>query len=252
MNKAFCRKRVLFSFVLTGCLIFFNLSCGLDTFYELKSPFNIVHKPDCSSIDYTESYFEFFTGAAPDSGVPIKFFGTDVYYKIYQSSSTLQNQVNELIAVANREESTSVAASRMIETYKYQPLRGAGYDNVNVLFPAKPKEEDEDKKVDLVSIRLSNYQDLYPAHITVNGGNIYNSTSRVVPVRNLPSKPSFSFASLNDDLRPKSDDADVSSSSNNPDLWYVSMFAVAIGQDENFSPVYSNILYLGSVQIPAK
>ena len=243
MNKAFCRKRVLFSFVLTGCLIFFNLSCGLDTFYVIEGPRNAIHTPDCSSIDYTESYFEFDTiDKDYDS---IKFLGTDVYYKIYQSSSTLQNQVNELISVANREESTSVAALRMIESYKYQPLRGSGHDNVNVLIPT-------DGTNDRVTIRLSNYQDLYPAQITVNGENIYGSDSRVVPVRNLPSKPSFSFASLNADLRPKSDDADVSSSSNSPDLWYVSMFAIAIGQDETYSPVYSNILYLGSVQIPAR
>lgn len=243
MNKAFCRKRCIFSFLLTGCLIFFNLSCGLDTFYVIDGPTNTIHQPDCSSIDYSENYFEFDTiDKDYDS---IKFLGTDVYYKIYSSSSVLQNQVNDLISIANRSESTSAAAERLIQNYQYQPLRGAGHDGVSVLIPT-------DGSNDRVYIRLSNYSDIYPAQITVNGKNIYDSEGQVVPVRNLPSKPSFSFSALSPDLRPKSDDADVNGSSTSNDFWYISMFALAIGQDTTYTPVYSNILYLGSVQIPAK
>ena len=243
MNKAFCRKRIIFSSILTGCLILFNLSCGLDTFYVIDGPKNTIHQPDCSSIDYSENYFEFDT--VDKDYDSIKFLGTDVYYKIYSSSSVLQNQVNDLIALANRSESTSAAAERLIQNYQYQPLRGAVHDGVSVLIPT-------DGSNDRVYIRLSNYSDIYPAQITVNGQNIYDSATRVQPVRSLPSKPSFNFASLTPDLRPKSDDADVNGSGSGTSLWYISMFAVAIGQDTTYTPVYSNILYLGSVQIPAE
>ena len=243
MNKAFCRTRVIISSLLTGCLILFNLSCGLDTFYVIDSPSNTVHQPDCSSIDYSENYFEFYTVDRDYDA--IKFLGTDVYYKIYKTSSVLESQVNDLIAASNRENSSSEAASKLIQSYNYQPLRGAGYDGVSVLLPTTGSNE-------RVYIRLSDYSDLYQAQITINGDNIYDSPNRVIPVRNLPSKPSFNFGSISADLRPNSSDADVNSSGSGTDFWYVSMFAVAIGQDYTYSPIYSNILYLGSVRIPAE
>ena len=50
---------------------------------------------------------------------------------------------------------------------------------------------------------------------------------------------------------PASDDVDTkfSSTSQSNDVWYVAMFAVAVGKDTNYTPVYSNILYLGAVTI---
>ena len=244
MNKVFCRKRFLVSFILTGCLILFNSSCGLDTFYVIDPPTNVVHKPEYSSIDYSDSYFEFFTvDKEYDS---IKFLGTEVYYKIYRSSSRLKSEAEDIQTISNRDDSTSVAAEKLIQTYRFQPLRAAGYADKAVLIPTSGSNAK-------VNIRLSDYNDLYLASITVDGDNIYESPSRVIPVRNLPNKTTFSFKDLKADQRPKSDDVDVNNSGSSTDSdWYVSMFAVAIGQDYTYASIYSNVLYLGSVRIPTE
>ncbi len=237
MNKAFCRKRCISSFILAGCLILFNLSCGLDTFYVIDSPTNVIHQPTCDSRDYIDNYFDFYTAdKVYDS---LKFLGTDVYYKIYKNSTRLKSEADDLINISNRSDSTSAAAERMIQNYRYQPLRAAGREGQNVLFPTSGNNQ-------RINMRLSSYT-IYPAQITIDGGS-----SIGIPVRNLPGRPSFNFSGAAGTI-PGNDDVDVNSSgTSNDNEWFVAMFAVAIGQDENYSPIYSNILYLGSVQIPVE
>ena len=237
MNKVFCRKRLLSSFILAGYLILFNTSCGLDTFYVVNSPTNVVHAPVHTSNDFTDSYFEFRIG---DDNPNVKFLGTDVYYKIYKSASYLESQVDDLITIANKDESDT-AAKKMIENYNYKPLRAKGHEGDSVLISSKISKDTK------IYIRLSDYTDLYPAQI------IIGNTQQGIPVRNLSEWPSFNFSTLTSDLRPKSGDADVNSSgSSTENVWYISMFAVAIGQDANYSSLYSNVLYLGAVKIPSE
>lgn len=241
MNKAFCRKRIIFSLALTGCLILFNLSCGLDTFYVVDAPSNVIHQPDCTSIEYSDNYFEFYTVDRDYDS--IKFLGTDVYYKVYKSTSRLKTEAEDLQAAANRDDSNNSSADKLIQSYHFQPLRGAGYEDKVVLIPTSGTNQ-------RVSIRLSDYQGIYLAQITLDGENIYGSGSRVIPVRNLPDSPSFNFSS---NQTPKNEDADVNTSGSSSDKdWYVSLFALAIGQDTTYTPIYSNILYLGSVKIPVE
>ena len=245
MNKAFCKKRCISSLILAVCLIFFNLSCGLDTFYVIDGPTNVIHKPDCSSIDYSDSYFDFYT--VDKSYDNIKFLGTEVYYKIYKSSTRLNSEADDLISIANKSDSASAAAERMIQSYKFQSLRAAGHKDVNVLIPTTGSNE-------RINIRLSDYT-LYPAQITVDGNNIYGSSSFVKPIRNLSDEKYFNFkasaAASSSNSVPVADEADVNTSGSSSDSdWYVSMFAVAVGQDSSYAPVYSNVLYLGSVRIP--
>ena len=245
MNKVFCRKRTIFSLLLTGCLIFFNLSCGLDTFYVIDAPTNVMHKPDCSSIDYSDNYFDFFT--ADKEYEAIRFLGTEVYYKIYKSSARLNTEADDLVSIANKSDNTSAAAERMIQSYKFQALRGAGHKGENILIPANGSNQ-------RINICLSDYT-IYPALITVDGNNIYGDASTVKPVRNLSDDKYFNFrasaASSSANAVPLEGEVDVNTSGTSSDSdWYVSMFAVAIGQDSSYVPVYSNILYLGSVRIP--
>ncbi len=237
MNKVFCKKGLLFSLIFTGYLILFNTSCGLDTFYVINGPKNVRHSPVHSSNDYAENYFEFYVG---DANTGIRFLGTDVYYKIYKSSSTLETQVNDLITIANKDESDA-AARRMIENYKYQPLRARGHEGDNTLISSSTASNT------LVTIRLSDYTDQYLAQITIGSG----TSSIGVPVRLTDTTLSFTFTSLTPDKQPKTGDSDVNESgSSSENVWYVSMFALAQGQDATYSPLYSNILYLGSVKIP--
>lgn len=237
MNKVFCKKGLFFSLIFTGYLILFNTSCGLDTFYVINGPKTVRHSPVHSSSDYAENYFEFYIGE-PNSG--IRFLGTDVYYKIYKSSSILETQVNDLITIANKDESDA-AATKMIESYKYQPLRARGYEGDDTLISPDTTGNT------LVTIRLSDYTDQYLAQITI--GN----SPRGIPVRLRNTNLSFTFTNLTPDQQPKSGDNDVNESgTSSENVWYVSMFALALGQDAKYSPLYSNILYLGSVKIPTE
>ena len=234
--------------LLTGYLILFNTSCGLDTFYVIDGPTNAIHRPDCNSIDYSDSYFEFYT--VDKEYDTIKFLGTEVYYKIYKSPDRLRSEYEDLIAISSRDDSTSAAAEKMIQSYRFQPLRASGYEGKDVLFPTVESNQK-------IYIRLSNYTMSYPAKITVDNDNIYDAPNTVIPVRNLATRPSFNFQELktsNPNLLPKSDDVDVNTSGNNSSdtKWYVSLFAVAIGQDSTYTAIYSNILYLGSVGIPTE
>ena len=241
MNKVFCRKKRMFSFLLTGCLIFFNIfyfsSCGLDTFFVINAPNYIVWEPTYNNtIDEADKYFEFRTNEDQDPSVI--FLGTDVYYKIYSNPSTLDSEHSSIMNLAKGDNTSNQAADRMIASYRFQPLRAKGHTDQVVLIPNNDSNRN-------VKIRLVDYLPYEAAQVSISGSN------QGIPVRSLPNNPSFDFFSQSDEYKPKSDDADtsISSSSTNPDVYYVSMFAVAVGQDNTYARLYSNVLYLGSVQI---
>lgn len=239
MNKAFCRIRNISSLFFTGCLILFNLSCGLDTFYVIDGPTNVIEPPSYDKYDRSSHYFDFYT-VDKDYDDNIKFLGTEVYYKIYKSSSRLRSEVSDINTIATRSDSASAAAERMIQSYKYQVLRAAGHEDQVVLIPTVGYNQ-------RVNIRLSTYT-VFPAQISIDG-----SESIGIPVRNLPNSPGFNFSNSIPDSIPKSEDVDVNTSGSSSSTdWYISLFAVAVGQDYTYSPIYSNVLYLGSVYIPVE
>lgn len=239
MNKAHKNRHffsLMFAFV---CLIFFNTGCGLDVVYVIDPPGPIIHEPLYSSLSADDPHFEFWTYEDTYSG--ISFTGTEVYYKIYRSYSNMISESNTIINLASSTETSENAPRRLIDSYKYQPLKVKGY-NESVLIPT----EDNNRQV---YIRL-NDNDPYEAEVKVDGEYIYGSTVKTIPVRNNTSRTSFTFRANDPDSIPKSDDEDVSySGSGNDSVWYVCMFAVAVGHDATYVPTYSNVLYLGSVTI---
>ena len=154
----------------------------------------------------------------------------------------MESQVNDLVKLAT-DSDTNTSADKMIRTYLYQPLRGKGHENVNVLLPTTGSNQ-------RVKIRLNDYT-IYNAFIEVDNSPIYGSSSAVIPVRNLEKYPTFQFKSSDSDSIPKNTDADVNSngSSTSDSDWYISMFAVAVGLDYTYAQIFSNVLYLGAVKI---
>ncbi len=253
MNKVFCRMKYIVSFILTGYFIFFNTSCGLDTFYVIDEPRNVVKAPVYSDIntDYfnkeSENEFQFYTVDHDYDGV--KFLGTEVYYRIYKDFNVLKNQVNRLITMASDEETSYNSPDTLIKSYNYQPLRASGHPEKDILIPAVGYNQ-------LVEIRLSDFNNIYFAGIKVDGQNLYGDTNRVIPVRNVSNYYPFNFKDLDSDQVPSEDsttnpDYDYSGSSTDNYL-YVALFAVARGQEPTYAPIYSNILFLGVVAIPTK
>ena len=109
MNKVHCRiKRFVLSLI-TVCLILFNTSCGLDTVYVIDAPGTVINEPLYSSAFEEDKYFEFITNERAYEG--INYLGTDVYYKIYRSSTTMENEKNSIIAASKNDDTGSKASS---------------------------------------------------------------------------------------------------------------------------------------------
>ncbi len=235
-------KVFLISFIMV-CLILFNTGCGLDTIYVIDSPGSNVHEPLYSSIFVEDKYFEFVTSEKKYEG--INFLGTDVYYKIYRNATTMNNEKSSIVSASNNNDTSSKSASLLIETYKYQALEAYGHSGEAVLIPA-------DGRSKRIYIRLDDSSP-YEACILVDGENIYGSSTRVLPGRNIPDDSTFNFLLSDPKSIPKSDDPDVKYSGTGDDSeWYVCMFAVGVAQDSNYTNLYSNVMYLGSVTLNVK
>ncbi len=229
----------------------FFSTCGLESVVTVEAPTVTYNDPLFSSSDYANQYFSFLT--AEDSGND--FMGTEVYYKIYNNSSTLVSERNAILSV-NSASNNTAAATRMIETYTYQTL-GTNPSSNRTIFVDSPSANQ-------IIIRLKSYtgqenhlgDDWYSFRSGIDG-YIYNYTD-FTPFRNGGTK-SFDFFDDNDDdsgytrdVKPEEGDSDYkhSSSATESDTYYVQMFAVGVAYDQStLSNTYSLVLNLGSVAI---
>lgn len=246
MKKAFCKKKINI-IIFVGCLFLFNTSCGLDVFKKIDSPDQILNKPTAGNTDYTNDYFEFYTNEKEENEIE-KIDGTSVYYKIYNNIDKLNNEVSSLTAIANDSENNYNAPYKLIDEdkFNYKQLKADGI-NSSTLIPYIGKDQK-------VYIRLSDYLGMeeYSAQIKVDGLPLNGEKGKTVPLRDISTKSSFNFSGTDEYTKiPVADDVDTSfsSSSQTNDVWYVAMFAVAIKIDKDYTPIYSNILYLGAVTI---
>ncbi|MCF0241376.1 MAG: hypothetical protein HUK25_01990 [Treponema sp.] len=255
--KASCKKvqRIIFSFIFTGCFLFLNTSCGLDLVYYISSPLTYYHQPDYNTT-YADRYFEFATNEINDFN-DFVFLGTEIYYKIYSryddasSTSDLVSEKDNLYSLSVSDNSTS-AAIKMIETYKFQPLYcydSSRNSNVSCLIPFTG----ENKRV---YIRLTDYQDIsdYRARVC------YKTNKEEVEIGSFPVRRNTNFTTFNfgrtgdKDKKPEKGESepDISYTNFEPsgdNVFYVALFAVAVGRDMYYTQYYSNILYLGCVPI---
>ena len=252
-KKAYQTVRNRFFLAGVVCLLFFLSSCGLDVYYILPAPYSVNHTPVYTG-NYDESYFEFFTNENSfDSGGGLNFSGTEVYYRIYSSYSTMKGQVETLQSLASSDSTSATAATRLVNAtsssgYGYKPLRAQGYQKVSTLIPYTGENQ-------RVYIRLSDYYSIenFSSRILVNSEYLYDSETKTIPIRNTSDATTFNFGrSGTYDASPKSGDDDVTyTSMSDGKKWYVAMFAVAIGFDVTYTPYYSNICYLGAITIDA-
>lgn len=240
MKRAFYKK-FAFSFFLLLCLFWLNSGCGLDVFVVIEPPHNVVNQPNDES-SYESAYFEFWTNETGET----EFRETAVYYKIYNSLSALKSETSSLTTIANDSENSYNAPTRLTVAYNYKTLRAKNLEDSLIPYTGKNKK---------VYVRLSDYlgQEEYSAQIKIDNAVLTaENGAKKIPLRNVSSTATFNFfGSTADDKLPNSDDEDVkyNSGAGENGVWYVAMFAVAVGQDTMYSPIYSNILYLGSVKI---
>ena len=234
------------------CLFF--AACGLDQVYLLSEPTVIYNNVYDDTTDYTRWYVEFLTNETgnsdyyPSRGNAFTFLGTEVYYKIYNNVSTLRSHRNSIESL-NDSTNYSAAATRLVETYRYQTL---GTNSGTVWSPFVECRERNTR----VRIRLTSYGDEedFRAGVWFDGQDM-----NVVPYRN-GGRYSFDFFNKADDKNPSTPNIPpVETVSNDGDYWhtasggsdayYVQLYAVAVGRDSNYTPAYSLVLDLGVIPI---
>ncbi len=244
-------KRLFCTFCIV-CWASFFANCGLDTVISINEPTLTKNNPLYSSDDYLTWYFSFTTNERNQQD---SFVGTEIYYKIYNNYSNLVSQRNAIISV-NTTSNGTAAASKMIDTYTYQPL------GTYPVSGASPFIETNGTNKDVV-LRLKTYT----GNESYSGDDIESFRACVkisselqsyVPYRNGNTKSFDFFDDDNDDnaktrdVEPEDGDSDFyySSSPSSSDTYYVQLFAVGVAFDsDNLSNTYSLVLDLGSVPI---
>ena len=249
--KTICKKSFFTKYFFAGCFFLLTIlfvSCGLDVYHEIESPTKVLHEPSYNS-SYGERYSIFVTEEEKNSELEgFKFLGTDVYYRIYDSTEDLTRDVNALNSLkvsTNNSSAISAAADRLITPksgggYGYCKLTATQEISSGTLIPSDANSP-QDRTI---KIRLTNYGPVseFHSYIDIENGPTYT------PVRYNHKTFDFGRHGSNDAM-PVQGDEDYSYSSSGSDVKYVAMFALGIGHDENISMYYSNILYIGSVPI---
>ena len=231
--------------LLAVCLVFFNVSCGLDVIsVVLDDPVSVTSSPNKDST-LEGCIFEFSTRKLDNSNDMGKGY---VYYNIYNKSSIENSEVNSLTTIANDSVRKFESAHSLINTYGYKELHfsndtGASSD----VFTLDNQNQNE------IRIRLSNYGDeagsKFSAYIKIG------DAIKGVPVRLNGSSFDFGRAGSNDKVPETTDDDarkfEESQSDEEKGLYYVALFYVFMMYDDFYTPVYSPIHYLGTVTINA-
>jgi hypothetical protein len=238
---------------LTTAVLFLLLfgSCGIEVYYSLEPPSARMFVSGGLSPNLRE--FSFYTNDA--GNVSSVFKGTDVYYKLYNNLSDLNNETASINA-ANAEYSSN----------GYNSMASRGYRQLDtpshpdVLFPQAAANRTvlirlfDEAPWDTVALTYD-----FPALITVSAG----PAPPGIPARPLRRAKGQGFDFYIDSYPVPTDnpadwddppvqgdsDALVSSSPTAANRWYVCAYAVSVGQDTYLTPLYSQLLHLGYIQI---
>lgn len=209
-------------------------SCGLDTFIYFYPVAQYLNWP---SEDPTYNFFSFRTSDARNSD-NVYFKGFEVYYRIYNNSSTRSSDVSAITTYNTNNPTT--AYTYLIDTKKYvrmnAQVRLADYP----LIPGSTANQ-------TVVIRFFKYGD-DPVGMTVDGAS-YGQALRTI---DSLSKDQTPYTFVYDEIQ--SGDSDVSYSTwddSNEKKWYVQAFVMAYGYDESYKVIYSSVFNIGYVTIPA-
>ena len=235
-------------FLVACCLCLFG--CGLEEYYVVEAPFRIYQEPNYNS-EFSLRYFDFVTNETenPNRGTFV-FLGTAVYYKIYNRYESI-NSVTSALSSANNSTDASYAANLLKDTYKYVQLGSEAGSTPLIAATGADRR---------IYIRLTNYQNdaRYQAKIIVGYTGDSSVAATMVPKRE-GNRYSFDFGrtSLDPDTNkvPVEGEDDYSHSgsfsSAYPNTYFVDLYAVSVGRNENFTWQYSKVLHLGTVAIDA-
>ena len=132
--------KVFATCILVLCLVFFNLSCGLDIIEYYEPPYVTINPPEPENIDSNQKYISFRTNNSENTSISFK--GTNVFYKIYNNREDARNDRDRLKSISQNDYS-GTSAETLITNYKYAML-----NNSNILCPKRESGSDYDVRID--------------------------------------------------------------------------------------------------------
>ena len=226
MIKTQTKKIMVFATcILVLCLVFFNLSCGLDIIEYYEPPYVTINPPEPENIDSNQKYISFRTNNSENTSISFK--GTNVFYKIYNNREDARNDRDRLKSISQNDYS-GTSAETLITNYKYAML-----NNSNILFPKSESGSDYDVRID--------FTDSNKFALIING----DEQKPLRAVENYEFNFDSSYWTYDNER-----DFDVKyNSSSATDVWYVQFFAASIGLSSTLNEQYSNIVYLGCISL---
>ena len=226
MIKTQTKKIMVFATcILVLCLVFFNLSCGLDIIEYYEPPYVTINPPEPENIDSNQKYISFSTNDSENTSISFK--GTNVFYKIYNNREDARNDRDRLKSISQNDYS-GTSAETLITNYKYAML-----NNSNILCPKRESGSDYDVRID--------FTDSNKFALIING----DEQKPLRAVENYEFNFDSSYWTYDNER-----DFDVKyNSSSATDVWYVQFFAASIGLSSTLNEQYSNIVYLGCISL---
>lgn len=240
------------------CLFLFSLiGCGLDVYYFLEAPKDILHRPNASS-DKIDDYFSFITKETGEnvSKGTFKFEGTRIVYKIYDSYSLMVNNESK-IASLTKSSTNPMAATDLLfyndgaSGYKYKEIytvensgsEGVAGSDRSVYFRLTDLDDDTCRSCLCVGTDKFSPSFIQLYHVLRSNGLSFNFNLS----DNAPSENDADFCKANPNTY-----SDAPSEGTKCSTWYVDVYAFAYGYDYmTFTESYSEPLFLGSVKIDA-
>lgn len=211
--------------ILVLCLVFFNLSCGLDIIEYYEPPYVTINPPEPENIDSNQKYILFSTNNSENTSISFK--GTNVFYRIYNNREDARNDRDRLKSISQNDYS-GTSAETLITNYKYAML-----NNSNILCPKSESGSDYDVRID--------FTDSNSFALIIDG----KEQKPLRAVENYEFNFDSSYWTYDNER-----DFDVNyNSSSATDVWYVQFFAASIGLSSTLTEQYSNIVYLGCISL---
>ena len=216
------------------------MSCGLDVVAVLLDDnVSITETPPTIESEFGDMFFCFTTSKLDNS---TSLGQNYIYYKIYNSSTIHDSEVNSITNIASDTNKKYNSATSMINTYHYQQLwyKENQEDESGTWFEISNAAHD-------IKIRLTSYlTEDYAAGIWID------NQKKGVPVRVVKSRP-FDFG-RDDEYLPLINEDDTKNfvetqGDDDRNKYYVALFSVFMMLDDDFVPVYNPVHYLGSVKI---
>ncbi|MGP1438687.1 MAG: hypothetical protein ACTTKH_06405 [Treponema sp.] len=213
---------IIFSFSLLA------FSCGLDTITYLEPP-RILNN-NYESEDDSNKYLMFETSETKNASVANYVRGFEVYYRIYERKQESSSDYSQIYKYD--EDNPSVSVIYLLETKKYKIL---SLKNISSNERPLIKKHATNRKV---KIRLTEY--------TGEEVGFYIDNAKIgVPIRsNAKDFKKDDITSSDEDVQ-----AAPSSSTEEDEYWYVSMYAATYGNDPSFKPLYSKLEFIGVIKI---